>query len=99
MWQPRRDAGLRRTPQPRRQVGADLRVDVPALRHRGRARDAMGAGTVSLYELTDLVQGSDEWLDQRRGMVTASVVGQLIAVGSPDPIDAACEGCGAPSGS
>jgi len=33
---------------------------------------------VSLRELPDLVQGSDEWLDQRRGMMTASVVGQLI---------------------
>lgn len=26
----------------------------------------------------ELIQGSDEWLDQRRGMVTASVVGKLI---------------------
>ena len=33
---------------------------------------------MSLRELADLVQGSDEWLDQRRGMMTASVVGQLI---------------------
>jgi hypothetical protein len=33
---------------------------------------------VTLIELPDLVQGSDEWHDQRRGMVTASVVGQLI---------------------
>jgi len=33
---------------------------------------------MSLRELPDLVQGSDEWLDQRRGMMTASVVGQLI---------------------
>lgn len=27
---------------------------------------------------TDLIQGSDEWLDARRGIVTASTVGQLI---------------------
>ena len=27
---------------------------------------------------TDLIQGSDEWLAARRGIVTASVVGQLI---------------------
>ncbi|WP_372730054.1 lambda exonuclease family protein [Nocardioides sp.] len=33
---------------------------------------------MTLIELPDLIQGSDEWLDQRRGMVTASVVGQLI---------------------
>src|SRR5665647_1457805 len=33
---------------------------------------------MTLRELPDLVQGSDEWLDQRRGMMTASVVGQLI---------------------
>jgi hypothetical protein len=26
----------------------------------------------------DLIQGTDEWLDQRRGMITASVVGQLL---------------------
>jgi hypothetical protein len=26
----------------------------------------------------DLVQGSDEWYDQRRGMITASVIGNLI---------------------
>lgn len=29
-------------------------------------------------EFPDVIQGSDEWHDQRRGMVTASVVGQLI---------------------
>jgi hypothetical protein len=33
---------------------------------------------VTLTELPDLIQGTDEWLDQRRGMVTASVVGQLV---------------------
>jgi hypothetical protein len=33
---------------------------------------------VTLTELPDLLQGSEEWLDQRRGMVTASVVGQLV---------------------
>jgi hypothetical protein len=33
---------------------------------------------VTLIELPDLIQGTDEWLDQRRGMVTASVVGQLV---------------------
>ena len=33
---------------------------------------------MSLRILTDLVQGSEEWLAARRGIVTASVVGQLI---------------------
>lgn len=31
-----------------------------------------------LTEYADLVQGSDEWLEARRGIVTASVVGQLV---------------------
>lgn len=33
---------------------------------------------INLRILPDLVQGTDEWHDQRRGMVTASAVGQLI---------------------
>jgi hypothetical protein len=33
---------------------------------------------VSLHELRDLIQGTPEWLDARRGIVTASVVGQLV---------------------
>ena len=33
---------------------------------------------MSLIELPDLIQGTDEWLDQRRGIVTASVVGRLL---------------------
>jgi len=33
---------------------------------------------MSLHELPDLAQGSDEWFDQRRGIVTASAVGKLI---------------------
>ena len=32
--------------------------------------------TLTIHD--DLIQGSDEWHDARRGMVTASVVGQLI---------------------
>ncbi|EGR8595355.1 YqaJ viral recombinase family protein [Listeria monocytogenes] len=31
-----------------------------------------------LIELPDLEQGTDEWHDQRRGIITASVVGKLI---------------------
>lgn len=33
---------------------------------------------MGLREYPELVQGSDEWHEQRRGMVTASVVGQLL---------------------
>jgi hypothetical protein len=40
---------------------------------------------VTLIELPDLIQGTDEWLDQRRGMVTASVVGQLITASTIKP--------------
>lgn len=44
--------------------------------------DAPAAGnwlaTSTFRELPDLEQGSDEWYDQRRGIVTASVVGRLV---------------------
>ncbi|WP_020658357.1 lambda exonuclease family protein [Amycolatopsis benzoatilytica] len=33
---------------------------------------------MSLTEFPDVIQGSDEWHEQRRGIVTASVVGQLV---------------------
>lgn len=33
---------------------------------------------MTLIELPDLIQGTDEWHDQRRGLVTASAVGQLV---------------------
>jgi hypothetical protein len=35
-----------------------------------------------LQILDDLEQGSDEWLDARRGIITASVIGQLITPGT-----------------
>lgn len=44
--------------------------------------------------LPDLQQGSDEWHDQRRGIVTASVVGNLITTRKLGGIDYACP-CGA----
>lgn len=40
---------------------------------------------MTLIELPDLIQGSDAWHDQRRGMVTASVVGQLITATTIKP--------------
>jgi hypothetical protein len=33
---------------------------------------------MSLHAYTDMIQGSDSWLEARRGIVTASVVGRLI---------------------
>jgi hypothetical protein len=39
---------------------------------------------MALHEMPDLEQGSPEWLEQRRGMVTASQVGNLLtATGRP----------------
>jgi hypothetical protein len=40
---------------------------------------------MTLIELPNLIQGSEEWHDQRRGMVTASVVGQLITAKTIKP--------------
>ncbi|RDI13489.1 YqaJ-like recombinase protein [Rhodococcus sp. AG1013] len=49
----------------------------------------------TLTELPSLVQGTDEWHDQRRGIVTASVVGNLIATRSLSAIDYDCPSCDA----
>lgn len=35
----------------------------------------------------DLIQGSDEWLNQRRGILTASVVGKLVTPKTVQPAD------------
>lgn len=40
---------------------------------------------MTLKILPDLVQGSEEWLEQRRGMVTASMVGRLITAKTLKP--------------
>lgn len=49
----------------------------------------------NLRILPDLIQGSEEWHDQRRGLVTASVVGKLVTVGPPAAISVACPACNA----
>jgi hypothetical protein len=53
---------------------------------------------MSLHVYDDLEQGSDEWLAARRGMVTASTVGQLLEVATlgADAFD--CQRCDAPAG-
>lgn len=40
---------------------------------------------MSLTEHRDLIQGSDEWLEARRGLVTASVVGKLLTASTIKP--------------
>lgn len=50
---------------------------------------------MSLTVHPDLVQGSEEWLAQRRGLVTASVVGQLISVRTLAASEVACPACAA----
>jgi hypothetical protein len=54
---------------------------------------------MTLHILAELEQGSPEWHDQRRGMVTASVVGRLIAVGAPGALTILCPTCHAPADS
>jgi YqaJ-like recombinase protein len=48
---------------------------------------------MSLTTYDDLVQGSDDWLAQRRGLVTASVVGKLITLATPDATTVVCPKC------
>jgi hypothetical protein len=48
---------------------------------------------VSLQIFPDVEQGSPEWHDQRRGMVTASVVGGLLSVGKLGAIGYGCPKC------
>lgn len=50
---------------------------------------------MTLHTYPDLVQGSDEWLEARRGILTASTVGQLITTRPPSPLTSACPDCGA----
>lgn len=50
---------------------------------------------MTLTVLDDLLQGSEEWHDQRRGIVTASVVGRLVGLRALTGIDYTCPECGA----
>lgn len=53
---------------------------------------------MTLHEFTDLVQGEEEWLAARRGIVTASTVGQLITTGPPSALTMCCRTCAAEPG-
>lgn len=50
---------------------------------------------MSLEIFTELEQGSPEWLAARCGIVTASVVGQLVTSRQPTAIETDCPECGA----
>lgn len=50
---------------------------------------------MTLHIMEDIEQGSPEWFDQRRGIVTASVIGQLLSVGTPGAISYGCPACSA----
>lgn len=52
---------------------------------------------MSLEIFKELEQGSPEWLAARCGIVTASVVGQLITKGAPDALAVDCPKCEAPA--
>lgn len=52
---------------------------------------------MSITILGDLIQGTDDWHAARRGILTASVVGKLITIGSPDALTVACPTCLAPA--
>lgn len=46
----------------------------------------------------DVQQGTEEWHDVRRGMVTASVVGKLLTTETADPLEFDCPDCPGPIG-
>ena len=57
----------------------------------------MMKATTGLTTFPDVIQGTPEWFDQRRGIVTASVVGNLITTRKLSAIDYDCPTCGAPA--
>ena len=52
--------------------------------------------TLRVYD--DLVQLTPEWFEVRRGIVTASVVKQIVTVGAPDALAIGCSNCEAEAG-
>jgi len=58
-----------------------------------RLRIPSGGAAVTLQIMSELVQGTDAWLDARRGIVTASVVGRLVTYGPPEAQSVACPTC------
>ena len=56
----------------------------------------MSTPNITVYD--ELEQGSQEWLDARAGLVTASTIGRLITVGTVGAIGYGCPDCGAVKG-
>lgn len=54
---------------------------------------------MALHVYDDIAQGTEEWHTLRRGILTASTVGKLITVGSPDALAVGCPTCKAESDS
>jgi hypothetical protein len=50
-----------------------------------------------LVTYSEVIQGTDEWHDQRRGMVTASAVGRLVTSRSMTATEYPCPACEAPA--
>lgn len=50
---------------------------------------------MTLHTFPDLIQGTDEWLQARRGILTASTVGKLITSRPPAAVEFDCPECGA----
>jgi len=50
---------------------------------------------MTLHTYPDLEQGSDEWLQARCGILTASVIGQLVSSRQPTALETDCPECGA----
>lgn len=48
---------------------------------------------MTLHIFDKVAQGTTEWHDLRRGILTASTVGQLIRVGTPDALAVGCPTC------
>lgn len=67
--------------------------DYYAMKRAGSAAQPKQAGDLTTFP--EIEQGTEEWFDQRRGLVTASVVGKLITVGPPAAISVACPTCNA----
>lgn len=53
---------------------------------------------MALHVHNDIQQGTDEWFTLRRGIVTASVVGQLLTMDRTDATAVACPACGIETG-
>lgn len=59
----------------------------------------MTTTTPPVQVFDDIEQGTEAWHAARRGIITASVVGQLITSGSPDALSVDCPSCEQPAAS